>query len=120
MAVSKVLVVDDSLTDLTQMKDILSKGGYHVATAGSGEEALRKTRADKPDVIFLDVVMEDKNGFQTCRELKKDDATKDIPVFMVSSKSQRVDFLYAQQVGAKELIPKPVDAEALLSRLKGL
>jgi len=120
MAVNKILVVDDSLTDLTLMKDILSKGGYLVTTASSGEEALRKTRSERPDVIFLDVVMEDKNGFQTCRELKKDDATKGIPVFMVSSKSQRVDFMYAQQVGAEELIPKPVDAEALLSRLKKL
>ena len=120
MAIKKVLVVDDSLTDLTLMKDLLSGGGYQVSTAGSGEEALRKTRADRPDVIFLDVVMEDKNGFQTCRELKKDEATKAIPVFMVSSKSQKVDHLYAQQVGAVELLPKPVDGAAVLSRLKAL
>jgi twitching motility two-component system response regulator PilH len=120
MAVSKILVVDDSLTDLTKMKDILTQGGYLVSTAGSGEEALRKAHSERPDVIFLDVVMEDKNGFQTCRELKKDEATKNISVFMVSSKSQKVDHIYAQQVGAKELIPKPVDAEAVLSRLRGL
>lgn len=120
MGINKVLVVDDSATDRKKMEEILLKGGYKVMLAESGIDALKQSLAEKPDVIFLDVVMDDKNGFQTCRELKKNSATKDIPVFLVSSKAQKVDHMYASQVGAEELIPKPVDEAAILKRLRKL
>jgi len=120
MTINKILVVDDSPTDLQNMEDILSKEGFHISKATSGMEAIKKSNNEIPDIIFLDVVMDDKNGFQTCRELKKNPQTKDIPVFLVSSKNQKVDHLYAQQVGAKELISKPVDSALLLSKINNL
>lgn len=120
MIINKVLIVDDSPTDLQRMEDILSKEDFHISRASSGMEAIKKSNEENPDIIFLDVVMDDKNGFQTCRELKKNPKTKDIPVFLVSSKNQKVDYLYAQQVGAKELISKPVDADLLLSKIHNL
>lgn len=122
MAVNKILIVDDSMTDLTRIQQILTleDANYQVITAKSGAEAIATAKAELPDVIFMDVVMDDKNGFQACRELKKTPETKEIPVFLVSHKSQKVDFLYASQVGAKELIPKPYDPEQILGRLRQL
>jgi len=120
MNIDKVLIVDDSPTDLQNMEDILSKEGFRISKATSGIEAIKKSNEEIPDIIFMDVVMDDKNGFQTCRELKKNPQTKDIPIFLVSSKNQKVDYLYAQQVGAKELISKPVDSALLLSKIHNL
>ncbi len=120
MTINKVLVVDDSPTDLKNMEEILSKEGFYISLARSGMEAIKKSNEELPDIIFLDVVMDDKNGFQTCRELKKNPQTKDIPVFLVSSKNQKVDHLYANQVGAMGLISKPVNSELLMSKIHNL
>ena len=120
MQINKVLVIDDSLTERTKMGQILSGAGYRVITANSGAEGVGKAKSESPDVIFLDVVMDDKNGFQACREMKKDASTKAIPVFLVSTKSEKVDHLYAKQVGAQELIAKPYEANELLARIKAL
>jgi twitching motility two-component system response regulator PilH len=120
MIINKVLIVDDSATDLKCMEEILSQEGYQIFLANSGVEALKKSNDEIPDLIFLDVVMDNKNGFQTCRELKKNPKTKDIPVFLISSKSQKVDHIYANQVGAQELIPKPVNAQLLLDKIRTL
>ena len=120
MAVSKILVIDDSPTERTKMSQILTGAGYRVITANSGAEGVEKTKSESPDLIFLDVVMDDKNGFQACREIKKDAATKEIPVFLVSTKSEKVDHIYAKQVGAIELIAKPYEASDLLARISAL
>lgn len=120
MSVKKILVVDDSLTDLTRIQQILNNKGYQVITANSGLEAIEKAKSNLPDVIFMDVVMDDKNGFQACRELQKEEITKNIPIFLVSSKSQKVDHLYAKQVGARELIPKPYEEAQILEKLNSL
>ena len=113
MAVSKVLVVDDSPTDLKHMQSLVSDAGYFVSTASSGSEALQKAKADKPDLIFLDIVMNEMDGFEVCRSLGKDSDTKSIPVVFVTSKNQKADKKWAEIQGAKGFITKPAQADQI-------
>src|SRR4029077_4366126 len=76
----KILVVDDSPTDLQWFRDLLSKKGFEVLTAVSGEEGVSKAKAEMPDLVLMDVVMPGLNGFQAIREIAKNEATKHIPV----------------------------------------
>jgi len=107
MAISKILVVDDTNTDRLNLQNILQEAGYSVVTATSGREALEKAASERPDLIFLDIIMDDMDGFQTCRKLSADAASKHIPVVMVSSKDQKVDMMWARRQGARAYIVKP-------------
>lgn len=115
-----VLVCDDMETDRALLKKVLSEMGHMVETANDGEEALRRARASKPAVIFLDVVMPNQDGFATCRKLKADDVTKGIPVVMVTSKVTPSDKFWAQKQGASAHIGKPftpADVKAAFSAI---
>lgn len=115
---AKVLVVDDTAAHLQQMKEIVSEAGYQVITATSGKEAVEKTRAEKPSMVFLDIVMDDLDGYGACREITRDEATKDIPVVFVSTKSNRADRLWAEKQGAKALLSKPINGDEIVENLK--
>ncbi|MCP5150951.1 MAG: response regulator [Ectothiorhodospiraceae bacterium] len=117
MAIRKILVVDDASTDLLHLQRLLSDAGYQVVTAGSGREALRRAAADKPDLVFLDIVMDDMDGFQACRKLTSDQATKHIPVVIVSGNSQRVDRLWAQKQGARGYVTKPYSPQDITDQI---
>ncbi len=82
----KILVVDDSSTDLLRLKDLVTNAGHVVLTAISGVEAINKARSEKPDLIFMDVVMDEMDGFRACRDISRDPDTKDIPVVFITSK----------------------------------
>lgn len=120
MRIKKILVVDDSPTDLTHIQSIVADTGCMVLTASSGQEALDKARIDKPDLIFLDIIMPDHDGFGTCRKLTSDSDTKGIPVVFVTSKNQKADRLWAQMQGAKGYITKPYAADAIIDQIKAL
>jgi twitching motility two-component system response regulator PilH len=120
MRIKKVLVVDDSPTDLTHIQSIVADVGCMVLTASSGQEALDKARTDKPDLIFLDIIMPDHDGFGTCRKLTSDSDTKGIPVVFVTSKNQKADRLWAQMQGAKGYITKPYAADTIIDQIKAL
>jgi twitching motility two-component system response regulator PilH len=113
----KVLVVDDSPTERFYIADLLSKHGYHVVTAESGEEALDKTRSERPSVVLMDVVMPGTNGFQATRALSKDPETTNIPVILCTTKSNETDKIWGMRQGAKEYVVKPVKAEELLAKV---
>ncbi len=113
----KVLVVDDTEAHLQQLKEIVSGAGYQVITASSGKTALQKIDADKPDMVFMDIVMDDLDGYGACREITRTEATKDIPVVFVSTKNQRADRLWAERQGAKALLTKPIDEAEILKHL---
>ena len=117
MAVKKILVVDDSPTDLQWMTELLSKKGYEVLTAVSGEDGVSKAKAELPDLVLMDVVMPGLNGFQATREIAKHDATKHIPVILCTNKSQETDRIWGLKQGAKDYVTKPVDAEELLGKI---
>lgn len=112
--VHRILVVDDSNTERTHLSMILDTAGYQVRTAESGAAALSTARDDPPDLILLDIVMADMDGFRACRELKRDPATQHIPVVMVSSKNNKADHIWAREQGAEGYIAKPfTDAQVL-------
>ena len=117
MAISKILVVDDTNTDRLNLQSILQQAGYNVVTATSGREALEKAASERPDLIFLDIIMEDMDGFQTCRKLSADDSSKHIPVVMVSSKDQKVDMMWARRQGARAYITKPYTADQITDQI---
>lgn len=112
------LVVDDLATERERMSKILADAGWHVSTAVGGAEALEKARAERPAIIFLDIVMPDMDGYQTCRKLAGDPLTRAIPVVFVSTKCQRADQVWARMQGGKALIGKPYSDLQVLDALK--
>ncbi len=120
MAIRKVLIADDSSTDLKNLEQIVSGAGYHVITAASGKEALAKAKTERPDAILLDVIMPDMNGFQACRAITSDAETRNIPVILVSSKGEKTDKVWGEEQGAKSYVTKPYTPDHILSQLRAL
>ncbi|MFN3296659.1 PleD family two-component system response regulator [Caldimonas sp.] len=118
MPVKKILLVDDSKTELHHLSELLSKRGYSVRTAENGEEALRRLAEDKPDLILMDVVMPGQNGFQLTRSITRDPNFADVPVIMCTSKNQETDKVWGMRQGARDYVVKPVDAEELISKIR--
>jgi twitching motility two-component system response regulator PilH len=118
MAVNKVLVCDDSATDLTNIKNIVQDAGCVTITASSGAEALNRAKVEHPDMIFLDIIMPEMDGFEACRKLRDDPATKDIPVIFVTSKHQKADRVWAQMQGAKDFISKPYSSDQIIEKIR--
>ncbi|MBK8071512.1 MAG: response regulator [Ramlibacter sp.] len=120
MAIQKVLVVDDSKTELMFMTDLLQKNGFTVKTAEDAEDAFRKLAEDKPDLILMDVVMPGQNGFQLTRAITRDPLYANIPIIMCTSKDQETDRVWGMRQGARDYITKPVNVEDLLAKIKAL
>ncbi|MBU6435986.1 MAG: response regulator [Betaproteobacteria bacterium] len=120
MAIQKILVVDDSKTELFFLKDLLTKNGYQVATAENADQAHAALAVSKPDLILMDVVMPGQNGFQLTRAISKDPATADIPIIMCTSKNQETDRVWAMRQGARDYITKPVNADELLGKIRAI
>ncbi|MDH5633878.1 MAG: response regulator [Gammaproteobacteria bacterium] len=120
MAIKKVLVVDDSSTDLHKLEGIVSKAGYTTFSASNGTDAIEMAKVKKPDAILLDIIMNDMNGFQVCRALTTGEETKGIPVVLVSSKKEKTDRVWAEEQGASGYITKPYTEEQILEQLSSL
>ena len=120
MTIQKVLVVDDSKTELMALSDILQKQGMQVRTAENGEEAMKRLAEDKPDLILMDVVMPGQNGFQLTRAISRDPLSADVPIIMCTSKNQETDRVWGMRQGARGYITKPVDAAELQAKIAAL
>jgi twitching motility two-component system response regulator PilH len=120
MAIQRILIVDDSPTERYYLTDILVKNGFSVSTADNGEEALARIKADKPQLILMDVVMPGANGFQVTRAIARDPELKDVPVIICSSKNQETDRIWGMRQGARAYLVKPVDAAELLAQIAAL
>ncbi len=118
MPIQKILIVDDSRTELLHLSDILGRHGYSVRTAENGEEALRCLEEDKPHLILMDVVMPRQNGFQLTRSITRDPRFADVPVVMCTSKNQETDKVWGLRQGASDYIVKPVNADELIAKIK--
>ncbi len=115
-----VLVVDDSATEREIISGCLKGSGLTIVIAQSGEEALDKIKAQKPDLIVLDVVLPGRSGFEICRELKGEDITSKIPVIICSTKGTEMDKFWGLKQGADAYITKPIDQEELVKTVNKL
>ena len=120
MSAKTVLVVDDSKTDFLYVKNILDHGGYSVVYAPSGKDGIEMAKQIKPDCILMDVVMPEMNGFMATRAISRQLETADIPVLMLSSKSQQTDRVWAERQGATDYLVKPANPKLLLTKLRAL
>lgn len=115
---SRILMVDDSPTEIVVAKKILEGKGYTVITASNGAEGVQKAKAEKPDLILMDIVMPDMNGFKATREISKNPETSSIPVIMMSSKDQETDMEWAKRQGATAYLVKPASEDDLLAAVE--
>jgi twitching motility two-component system response regulator PilH len=118
MPVHKILLVDDSKTELHFLSDVLEKRGYTVRLAHNGEEAMKRLGEETPDLILMDVVMPGLNGFQLTRAITRDPRFANVPVIMCTSKSQETDKVWGLRQGARDYIVKPVDPNELVSKIQ--
>ncbi len=114
---SKILIVDDVQLNLDLMKEILSAKGYMIATAINGKSAIAKAKAHKFDLILLDVILPDVDGFEVCSNLKLNPQTRDIPIIFLTAKKEKDSISKGFQLGAVDYIPKPFSEEELLARV---
>jgi two-component system cell cycle response regulator len=117
---ARVLVVDDVDVNVRLLEAKLSSEYFTVVTASSGEEALRLAHSEHPDIILLDVMMPEMDGFEVCRRLKADPLTDEIPVVMVTALSEVADRVRGLQSGADDFLTKPVNDVALFARVRSL
>ncbi|TMQ67979.1 MAG: response regulator [Candidatus Eisenbacteria bacterium] len=120
MASGKILVVDDEIYIVHILDFSLGMEGYDVITALDGEQAIEKARNEKPDLIVLDIMMPKLDGYETCKMLKADDATRDIPVILLSAKGRNVDQKVGFEVGADDYITKPFSPRKLVERINAI
>jgi len=117
MSIKKILIVDDSPTERLILSKILTRSGYQVEMAESGAQAVTVARDTKPDLVLMDIVMPDVNGFQATRIFLKDSVLRDIPIIICSTKGQEIDKIWGKRQGARDYIVKPVVAEELLRKI---
>ena len=114
----KVLVVDDEPDVASLLALMLKSQGYNVLTAGDGQEALEKARAEKPDLIVLDVMLPKLDGYKVARMLKFDEKFSHIPIIMLTAKIQEKDRKTGLETGADAYVTKPFDTAQLLEKVK--
>ncbi|MBP0960266.1 MAG: response regulator transcription factor [Oscillospiraceae bacterium] len=117
MALEKILVVDDDINICELLRIYLEKEGYTVVLAHDGEKGIEKFNATKPDVILLDIMLPVMDGWQVCREIRK---KSNVPILMVTAKSETFDKVLGLELGADDYIVKPFDAKEVVARIKAV
>jgi twitching motility two-component system response regulator PilH len=117
---SKVLVVEDSVTQREMITDLLKGSGLDVTVASDGVEALEQIEDIRPDLVVLDIVMPRMNGYEVCRQIKSNPKTQNIPVVMCSSKGEEFDRYWGMKQGADAYIAKPFQPTELVGTVKQL
>lgn len=117
---ARILVVDDNPLNVKLLAAKLSHDYYVVITASNGVEALAKIKTEKPDIVLLDIMMPELDGFETCKKMKADPATSHIPVIMVTALSDTADRIKGLEAGADDFLTKPINDVALMARVRSL
>jgi len=118
MAKKEILVVDDEEDILELVKFNLSREGYLVRCVSSGEEALKAVKKQAPHLIILDLMLPEMDGLEAARRLKKDPATEDIPIIMLTARGEEVDVVTGLELGADDYVTKPFSPRVLTARVK--
>ena len=117
---ARILIVDDSPSQLMGMKRIVEKLGHEALTAEDGAAGVEAAKANKPDLILMDVVMPNLNGFQATRAISKEATTSHIPIVLVTTKDQETDKVWGMRQGAKAYVTKPFNENQLVEVINGL
>jgi twitching motility two-component system response regulator PilH len=117
---ARILIVDDSATIRAVLGKMLGQDGYAVLKAEDGEQALAMAREERPDLVFLDIVLPGMSGFAVLRALRHDPVTRDIPVVMISGNIQATEQFYVQRFGADDFLKKPFGRGEVFARLRTL
>tara|TARA_Y100000031_G_C8102137_1_gene329199 strand:- start:219 stop:590 length:372 start_codon:yes stop_codon:yes gene_type:complete len=114
----KVLIVDDETDFLEVLSARLKRSGYAVITAADGKDGVSKLYSERPDLVLLDVMMPNLNGYELCRQIKSDQKLCKTPVVILSARGQRDDVLHGKEVGADAYFMKPFDSNDLISKIE--
>ena len=117
---TRILVVDDSPTIVALLKRMLVQNHFEVLVAYDGESAMEIARRERPDLIFLDIVLPGIDGFSALRKLRRDEATRDVPIIMISGNAQATEQFYVQRIGADDFMKKPFTRAEVFSRIEHL
>ena len=117
---ARILLIEDSPTDRAVFTQWLQKGGHQVILATNAEDGIEIARKQLPDLVLMDVVLPGMSGFQATRALSRDEATRGIPVLIVSTKSMETDMAWGMRQGATDYIVKPPREAALIARINQL
>jgi twitching motility two-component system response regulator PilH len=117
---ARILIVDDSPSQLVGLKRIVEKLGHQVVTAEDGSAGVEAAKREVPDLILMDVVMPNLNGFQATRTISKDAKTSHIPIVLVTTKDQETDRVWGMRQGAKAYVTKPVNEGELVETINKL
>lgn len=110
----RILIIDDSPTEVYKLTTILEKKGYAVEVGETGEKGLEMAKQNPPDLILMDVVMPGLNGFQATRQLSRNPSTTNVPIVIVSTKDQATDKVWGMRQGARAYLVKPINEAQLL------
>ncbi|MCX7926864.1 MAG: response regulator transcription factor [Candidatus Omnitrophica bacterium] len=116
----KILIVEDEKDIVKMLEYNLKKEGFRTTIAWDGQEALTKAEREKPDLILLDLMLPEKDGFEVCSSLKKNSYTATIPIIMLTAKSQEADKIVGLELGADDYITKPFSVRELIARIKAV
>lgn len=121
MGKKKILIIDDEVDLVTLVKMRLELHNYHIIPLYTSKRSLEIAKREKPDLILLDIMMPDKDGYEVCRELKSDETTADIPIILFTAKPEQKKYLKTgtESIGADDYILKPFDIENLLEKIEG-
>ena len=117
---ARILIVDDSPTDVRVLTGMLERAGHQVSSAASAEDGIARARQELPDLILMDVIMPGTNGFQATRTLSRDPDTSHIPVIICTTKNMETDRIWGMRQGAKDFVTKPPSERDLVSRIQTL
>lgn len=120
MAEEKILVVDDEEHIIELLKFNLENSGYKVLTANNGIDALKLTKAEIPKLILLDLMLPGMDGYDICKEIRKDSSMAHIPIIMITAKGEELDKILGLELGADDYITKPFSMRELLARVKAV
>ncbi len=115
----KILLVDDSATTLMMEQMVLRAQPYNIVTAKNGREAIDRAALEKPDLILLDVVMPEMNGFEACRRIRQHPSTKTTPIIMVTTRGEEQSVEAGFESGCSDYITKPINGAELLTKVRG-
>ncbi|GAB2886040.1 hypothetical protein GCM10027046_13140 [Uliginosibacterium flavum] len=117
---TRVLVIDDSPTIVAVFRKILRTAGYVTLEAMDAERGVEIARSDRPDLIFLDIVLPGMNGFAALRHLRRDPQTRDIPIIMISGNEQATEQFFGTRIGADDFMKKPFSRFEIFARIERL